>query len=93
MELGYELDRDELAQAFARFKEVADRKGQISATDLEAIVHDEMRVEAEGEGFRLEELHFVGGTGDEPRARVVVRDTEGDPAGPRPSATVRWTRS
>jgi 2-isopropylmalate synthase len=78
VELGYELDRDELAQAFTRFKEVADRKGQVSAADLEAIVHDEMRVEAEGEGLELEELHFVGGTGDEPRARVVVRDADGD---------------
>jgi 2-isopropylmalate synthase len=72
-QLGYELDR-----AFARFKEVADRKGRISAMDLEAIVGDEMRVEAEGTGYRLEELHFAGGTGDEPRARVAVRDPEGD---------------
>jgi 2-isopropylmalate synthase len=77
-QLGYELDRDELDQAFARFKEVADRKGRISAMDLEAIVGDEMRVEAEGTGHRLEELHFAGGTGGEPRARVVVRDPEGE---------------
>ncbi len=49
-ELGYELDRDELDQAFTRFKEVADRKGRISAADLEAIVCDEMRVEGAGEG-------------------------------------------
>ena len=46
--------------------------------DLEAIVGDEMRVEAEGTGHRLEELHFAGGTGGEPRARVVVRDPEGE---------------
>ena len=77
-QLGYELDRDQLDQAFARFKEVADRKGRISAMDLEAIVGDEMRVEAEGTGYRLEELHFSGGTGGEPRARVVVRDPEGE---------------
>src|SRR5919106_4725322 len=32
-ELGYELDREELDHAFARFKEVADRKGRISALD------------------------------------------------------------
>jgi 2-isopropylmalate synthase len=76
-EMGYELDRDQLDQAFARFKEVADRKGRISAMDLEAIVGDEMRVEAEDGGYRLEELHFAGGTGDEPRARVVVRDPDG----------------
>ena len=77
-ELGYELDRDELAQAFVRFKELADRKGQVSAADLEAIVGEEMRVEAEGGGSHLEELHFAGGTGDAPRARVVVRTHDGD---------------
>jgi 2-isopropylmalate synthase len=77
VELGYELDREELDHAFARFKELADRKGRISAADLEAIVGDEMRVEAEGGGYRLEELHFAGGTGDEPRARVVVCDDDG----------------
>ena len=76
-ELGYELDRDELDQAFTRFKEVADRKGRISAADLEAIVGDEMRVEGAGEGYRLQELHFEGGTGDEAKARVVVGDSDG----------------
>jgi len=77
VEMGYELSRDELDQAFGRFKEVADRKGRVSAADLEAIVSDEMRVEAAGEGFSLEEMHFVGGTGDEPRARVALRDPDG----------------
>jgi 2-isopropylmalate synthase len=77
VEMGYELDRDELDQAFARFKKVADRKGRVSAADLEAIVSDEMSVEAAGEGFSLEEMHFVGGTGDEPRARVALRDADG----------------
>ncbi|MBY0395356.1 MAG: 2-isopropylmalate synthase [Thermoleophilia bacterium] len=79
VELGYELDAGELDQAFARFKEVADRKGRVSAMDLEAIVSDEMRVEGADEGFTLEELHFAGGTGDEPRARVVVRAPDGAP--------------
>ncbi|MGD9697055.1 MAG: 2-isopropylmalate synthase [Thermoleophilia bacterium] len=78
IELGYELDKDELDQAFARFKDVADRKGRISAADLEAIVGDEMRVESSDEGFRLEELHFAGGTGGElPHARVTVIDPDG----------------
>jgi 2-isopropylmalate synthase len=76
-ELGYELDRDELDQAFARFKDVADRKGRISATDLEAIMSDEKRVDAEGDGYVLDELDFSGRTGGEPRARVVVSDPDG----------------
>jgi 2-isopropylmalate synthase len=76
-ELGYELDRDELDQAFNRFKDLADRKGRISAADLEAIVGDEMRVEAAGDGYTLRELHFEGGTGDDATARVIVGDADG----------------
>jgi 2-isopropylmalate synthase len=79
VEMGYELDKDELDQAFARFKELADRKGRISAADLEAIVGDEMRVEGAAEGFTLSELHFAGATGETPHARVVVTDGRGAP--------------
>ena len=77
-ELGYELDRDELDQAFARFKDVADRKGRISASDLEAIMsRRDARTSADGDGYVLDELDFSGRTGGEPRARVVVRDADG----------------
>ncbi len=40
-ELGYELSGDELEKAFARFKEVADKKKEIFDEDLEALVADE----------------------------------------------------
>ena len=40
-ELGYELTREELQKAFARFKEVADKKKEIFDEDLEAIIADE----------------------------------------------------
>jgi 2-isopropylmalate synthase len=76
VELGYELDRGELDTAFVRFKEVADKKGHISAADLEALMSDEMRTE-EDEALTLEELSFRGGTGEEPTARVVVSDATG----------------
>ena len=39
--------RQALNQAFKRFKEVADKKKQVTALDLEAIVSDEMRERAE----------------------------------------------
>jgi 2-isopropylmalate synthase len=77
-ELGYEVERDELNHAFTRFKELADRKGRITAADLEAIMSDEMRVEVAGGGFTLEEFAFAGGSGEQPRARVAVRSPEGD---------------
>ena len=93
VELGYELDRDELAQAFARFKEVADRKGQVTAADLEAIVHDEMRVEAEGEGlpsWRSSTSWAAPATSPGPASWCATPRATG--TRPRPSATGRWTR-
>jgi 2-isopropylmalate synthase len=41
--LGYELDSDELNQAFRRFKELADRKHEVTDADLAAIVNVEQR--------------------------------------------------
>mgnify|MGYP001820278857 FL=1 len=75
-ELGYELDRTELDAVFARFKEVADRKGRISAADLEALMSDEMRADTDG-ALRLDRMHFRGGSDERPVARVVIRAADG----------------
>jgi 2-isopropylmalate synthase len=44
-ELGFEIDGQALNTAFKRFKELADKKKQVSALDLEALVTDELRSE------------------------------------------------
>jgi 2-isopropylmalate synthase len=44
-ELGFEVDGQALNTAFKRFKELADKKKQVSAMDLEALVTDELRSE------------------------------------------------
>ncbi|WP_213974518.1 2-isopropylmalate synthase [Tepidanaerobacter acetatoxydans] len=41
-EMGYELSQDELNKAFERFKDLADRKKEISDLDIEAIVEDQV---------------------------------------------------
>ncbi len=60
-----------LDAAFARFKELADRKVQLTDADLEAIVEEEVGSALEA-GFSLEQLEVQGGTSAVPRARVVV---------------------
>jgi 2-isopropylmalate synthase len=75
-ELGYDLDQDALDHAFTRFKELADRKGRITAADLEAIVADDLRVEAD-HSYTLEEFSFSGGSGQAPHARVAVTGPDG----------------
>ena len=44
-ELGFEVDGQALNTAFKRFKEIADKKKQVTAMDLEALVTDELRGE------------------------------------------------
>jgi 2-isopropylmalate synthase len=42
-EMGFEVEGQALNVAFKRFKEIADRKKQVTAMDLEALVTDELR--------------------------------------------------
>jgi 2-isopropylmalate synthase len=74
--MGYVLSKEELQRAFERFKELADRKIQITDSDIEAIVADEMRTA--GDLWELVDLTLVGGTTVEPRATVRVRNPDGE---------------
>jgi 2-isopropylmalate synthase len=69
--LGITLRGDALNAAFARFKELADRKVQLTDADLEAIVAEEVGTGVEA-GFSLEVLEVAGGNVGTPKARVVV---------------------
>jgi 2-isopropylmalate synthase len=74
--LGLSVPEDTLNAAFSRFKELADRKVQITDADLEAIVAEELGTSVE-QAYSLEELEVSGGTVGTPRARVVLsRDDE-----------------
>jgi 2-isopropylmalate synthase len=69
--MGLHIQGDGLNQAFNRFKELADRKVEITEADLEAIVAEELGHDLV-EGFQLEALEVAGGTVGMPHARVVV---------------------
>ena len=68
-QLGYTVDGAALNQAFKRFKEVADRKKQVTAMDLEALVTDELR-EAAGTHWTLEWFEVEASNRRPPHARV-----------------------
>jgi 2-isopropylmalate synthase len=70
--LGITLEGDRLNRAFARFKELADRKIQLTEQDLEAIVAEELGT-GDQEAFVLESVVVGGGTHLEPRATVHLR--------------------
>jgi 2-isopropylmalate synthase len=69
--MGITIHGDALNAAFTRFKELADRKVQITDADLEAIVAEELGTSVEA-AFTMEALEVAGGTVGVPRARVVL---------------------
>jgi 2-isopropylmalate synthase len=72
--MGISIQGDALNSAFARFKELADRKVQLTEADLEAIVAEELGTSIES-AFTLESLEVSGGTVGMPRASVVLSRT------------------
>ncbi len=77
-ELGYEVSGPTLNQAFRRFKEIADKKKQVTAMDLEALLTDELRAAAEEDGYTLEYFDVESSTRRPPHAKVGVRVPGGE---------------
>ncbi|HEX4563542.1 MAG TPA: 2-isopropylmalate synthase [Solirubrobacteraceae bacterium] len=74
-EMGFELDGNALNTAFKRFKEIADRKKQVTAMDLEALVTDELRQEVQG--YSLEWFEVDDSSRRPPHARVSISLPDG----------------
>ncbi|HNH36681.1 MAG TPA: 2-isopropylmalate synthase [Rhodocyclaceae bacterium] len=71
-ELGIEVDSEQvLNAAFARFKELADKKHEIFDEDLHALMSDEV-VTPEDEYFRLVSSAFRSETGEPPQAEITL---------------------
>jgi 2-isopropylmalate synthase len=77
-QLGFKVEGNALNAAFKRFKDVADRKKQVTALDLEAIVSDEMREKADA--HELAWFEVEAGSRREPLARVAVKMPSGEEA-------------
>jgi len=74
--MGLHVQGDALNQAFTRFKELADRKVEITETDLEAIVVEELGI-GTVHRFTMVSLELRGGTVATPSAHVVLADGDG----------------
>jgi 2-isopropylmalate synthase len=73
-ELGTELESEEaLNAAFARFKELADKKSEIFDEDLQALVSDEA-LSHDQEHFKLLSMMAHSETGETPMANVVLAE-------------------
>ena len=74
-ELGFTLSDQDLNKAFLRFKDIADKKKEISDRDLEAIVNDETLQVAEH--FKLDLIQVSCGSNAQPTATITVRMPDG----------------
>jgi 2-isopropylmalate synthase len=75
-ELGFELSDTELNKAFVKFKDIADKKKEITDWDLEAIVNDEILQSPEL--FRVELVQVSCGSNAKPTATVTLRTPSGE---------------
>ncbi len=76
VDLGYELSPEELNKAFARFKEVADKKKEIFDEDLEAIVADE--VHTIPETYQLKYMTVMTSLEGIPTATITIGTADGE---------------
>ena len=74
-ELGYDLSREDLNEAFSRFKDLADRKRDITDRDLEAIVSEQ--VQQPEARFQLHLVQVSCGSSLKPTATITLSDSEG----------------
>ncbi len=75
-ELGYHLNDDEFMRAFRAFKEIADKKKDVTDSDVEAVVADQvLTVE---ETYRLEHLQVTCGEPAVPVATVRIATPDGE---------------
>jgi 2-isopropylmalate synthase len=73
-ELGYDLDGNALADAFARFKDLADRKRVIYDEDLVALLDD--AIAHEHDSIRLTRLKVIAGT-EGPQSAEISLEIDG----------------
>jgi 2-isopropylmalate synthase len=73
--MGFDLHGEALNQAFSRFKELADRKAELTEDDLEALVAEEVG-DTVRYRYQLVSIDCSGGSSSTPTARIVL-DHEG----------------
>ena len=77
-QLGFKVEGNALNEAFKRFKEIADKKKQVTALDLEAIVSDQLR--ASTQRYELVWFDVEASSRRAPKAKVAVKLPSGEEA-------------
>ena len=76
-ELGFSLDQEQLNAAFEAFKDLADRKRELTDADLEALMASERRTRAEPSIYSLDHIQVTCGDHEIPTATVRLTGPDG----------------
>lgn len=76
IDMGYDLDDQSVNNAFAKFKDLADRKKTVGDEDIRAMLEE--RLIDTPEVFALETIQVSYGNRSTPNATVVIRAADGD---------------
>ena len=76
-QLGYALSKEELTQVFEAFKELADKKREVTDRDIEALMSEKRRFEAHDGVFKLDHIQVSCGDHEIPTATVQLTNPEG----------------
>jgi 2-isopropylmalate synthase len=76
-ELGYGLSEDDFTRTFQAFKELADKKKEVTDRDIESLVAEEMRTVTIAEAYHLERIQVTCGDRGIPTAAVKLISPEG----------------
>ena len=77
-ELGYSLEQAELDEAFEAFKDLADKKREVSDADLVSLMSSRRRRVDVPAVYRLEHVQVSSGNHDVPTATVSIEGPDGD---------------
>ncbi|HEY4392203.1 MAG TPA: 2-isopropylmalate synthase, partial [Paenibacillus sp.] len=75
IELGYKLDDEQLNEAFAKFKVLADKKKDVTDQDLHALLQEKL-VDTP-EAYQLQAIHVSYGNESTPTAKVRILTADG----------------
>jgi 2-isopropylmalate synthase len=76
-EMGYKLTDSELNQAFKAFKDLADRKREITNADLESLMSSQRRTSDVPNLYTLSSVKVTSGNDSTPTATVTIDNPEG----------------
>lgn len=76
-ELGFDLTQEELNETFKAFKELADRKKEITDEDLFALLTDK-KIDASVSYYDVENIQVQYGTNNVPTATITLKEPSGE---------------